>query len=130
MEANTSRYVSSFMRGGKVMIPQIQDDFRKQHEEQAPSPFEEKHTLVPLTSLRNRKMLKRDKRLQRRRNQHRLSASDICSILLAIGLVLIVLGKFLSPNSFIGFIIEYGGWAAFLSGIAMFVAIMRITLDE
>ncbi|MGZ3624553.1 MAG: hypothetical protein ACXWPS_10105 [Ktedonobacteraceae bacterium] len=111
------------------MIPQVQDDSRKQHEEQASSPFKEKHALAPASSLRKRKMLKRDKRLQRQRNQHRLNASNICSILLAIGLILIVLGKFLSPNSFIGFIIENSGWVAFLSGIAMFVAIVRTTLD-
>ena len=111
------------------MIPQVHDDSRMQHEEQASSPLEEKHSQTPAYSLRNRRMLKRDKRLRRQRNLHRLSANDMCSILLAIGLVLIVLGKFLSPIPFIGFIIVNSGWVAFLSGIAMFVAIMRTTLD-
>ncbi len=59
----------------------------------------------------------------------KLSTRDICHLFLAIGFTLIVLGRFLDPNSLAGFMIENGGWVVFLCGIAMFVAIARTTLD-
>ena len=111
------------------MFSQDQDDSRKQHEEQASSPQEEMHSQTPASSLRISKTLKRDKRLQHQRNRHRPDINNICSILLAIGLTFIVLGRFLGSNTLLGFIIESSGWVAFLCGIAMFAAIVKTTLD-
>jgi hypothetical protein len=59
----------------------------------------------------------------------KLSTMDICDLLLTIGLTLLVLGRFLDPNSITAFVIRVGGSIIFLSGIAMFVAIARRMLD-
>jgi hypothetical protein len=59
----------------------------------------------------------------------KLSTMDICDLLLTIGLTLLVLGRFLDPNSIAAFVIRVGGSIILLSGIAMFVAIARRVLD-
>ncbi len=93
------------------MVPQVKGDSRKHHEEQASSSLEEKHSP------------------QHQRNWRHLGVSNVCSILMAIGLVLIVSGKFWGENTLVGFIITNSGLVAFLIGLAMFAAIVRTTLD-
>jgi hypothetical protein len=61
----------------------------------------------------------------------KLSIMDVCNIMLTIGVVLLILGKFTRPlmHPILGFVIIMCGHIAFLIGTAMFVAIARVVLD-
>ena len=59
----------------------------------------------------------------------KLSTMDICDILLTIGLALLVLGRFLDPNSIVKIVMHIVGSIIFLIGMAVFVAIARSVLD-
>jgi hypothetical protein len=56
---------------------------------------------------------------------------DICNVLLAIGLGLLIIGKFerMIMNPLIGMMTSMCGSIVFLVGVAVFVAITRSVLD-
>jgi hypothetical protein len=54
---------------------------------------------------------------------------DMCDILLTIGLALLVLGRFLDPQSFVRIAMHIVGSIIILIGMAVFVAITRSVLD-
>jgi hypothetical protein len=60
-----------------------------------------------------------------------LSTMDICNILLAIGLGLLIIGKFerLIMTHLVGIVISMCGYIVLLVGVAVFVAIARSVLD-
>ncbi len=111
------------------MDPQVQDEPRKPLEEQAPSSLEEKQSLTSTPTNQSRKLLETDNRHHRLRHLRHLNVNIICSILIAIGLAFIIFGRLLGLGAFIGWIISNSGWVVFLCGIAMFVAILKRTLD-
>jgi hypothetical protein len=59
----------------------------------------------------------------------KLSTMDICDILLTIGLSLLVLGRFLDPQSAVRIVMHIVGTVIILIGMAVFVAITRSVLD-
>jgi hypothetical protein len=85
--------------------------------------------------------IKEDEMLKSQQLQHKiqefqhtiqqLSTMDICNILLAIGLGLLIIGKFerLIMNPLVGIITSLCGYIILLVGIAVFVAIARSVLD-
>ena len=79
--------------------------------------------------LRSQQLQRKIQAIQHKLQQ--LSTLDICNILLAIGLGLLIIGKFerLIMNPLVGIITSLCGYIILLVGIAVFVAIARSVLD-
>jgi hypothetical protein len=72
----------------------------------------------------------RSQQLQQKIQQ--LSTMDICNILLAIGLGLLIIGKFerLIMTPLVGIVTSMCGYIVLLVGVAVFVAITQSVLDD
>jgi hypothetical protein len=69
-------------------------------------------------------------RIQQLKNKiQKLSTKEISNIFLTIGLSLLVLGRFLDPNSIAIIVFNLLGSSIFFIGMAIFVAIARNVLD-
>lgn len=68
---------------------------------------------------------------QLQHKMQQLSIMDICNILFAIGLGLLIIGKFarLITTPIVGIVISVCGDIVLLIGVAVFVAIARSVLD-